>query len=261
MLKHFFRQNGKLLFVLLGLSIFASLTSLPYLRRVTVLPPELNSSLDSMLLLSVVNFTINSVLAILVGLTFGRRVGLGAPLLSAWLSGSKLPEGNLGRSLLGAVVIGVVAVGLTLLADLPFLPHLPEVLASAQNPNTDIVPFWAGLLTMFQGGINEELWMRFGVMSFVVWLLSAIFARRSASKPAWVYIAAILFAAILFGVGHLTAAPVMFAEVTAVLVVRIVVVNSIVGVFFGYLYWKKGLEHAIVAHMVGDIVLHAFIGL
>lgn len=120
-------------------------------------------------------------------------------------------------------------------------------------------PFWAGLLTIFQGGIVEELWLRFGIMTFIVWLLSFLFARKSLVKPAWIYVTAIILAAFLFGVGHLPAAPLMYVDVTAILTIRIIVANMIAGLFFGYLYWKKGLEHAIIAHMVGDLVLHAFL--
>ncbi|HZG58790.1 type II CAAX prenyl endopeptidase Rce1 family protein [Paenibacillus sp.] len=267
----FFRTYAKLIAFLLGMSLLGSLTVIPYLRYTTVLPPGLNVPIDAVLFASVINFTINSFIAILVGLTLGRRVGLGAPLLTAWLAkdsgaAQALSKRNGapfdGKSLLATVAFGVVAIGLTYLVDLGFQPHLPPTLAGGAT-GEDVVPFWAGLLTMFHGGINEELWMRFGFMSFVAWLLAALFARRNQSaerKPAWIYVVAIVAAAVLFGVGHLSAAPLMFAEVTTVLVVRIVVVNAIAGLAFGYLYWKKGLEHAMLAHMIGDVFLHGVIG-
>lgn len=31
--------------------------------------------------------------------------------------------------------------------------------------------------------------------------------------------------------------------------------NSIGGVVFGWLYWRRGLEHAVVAHYCADIIL------
>jgi len=256
-MKTFFRANGKMILFLLVLSLIGSLTVIPYLSYTVVLPPEVAVPKSAILLSSVVNFMVFSLVSILVGLTFGRRVGLGAPHLSAWLGNAGRAPLS-GKSLLGTAVVGAVAILLTVGVDLLFQPHLPALLAGSAGE--DIVPFWAGLLTMFQGGINEELWMRFGLMTFVVWLLKTWFARKAAKTPSWMYVVGIVFAAVLFGVGHVSAAPVMFAEVTTVLVVRIIVVNSIAGLFFGALYWKKGLEHAIVAHMIGDIVLHAFLG-
>ena len=256
-MKMFLRANGKLILFLLALSWVGALTVLPYLGYTTVLPPGLGLTMEMVYVTTVANSTINTLLAVVVGLTLGRRVGLGAPHLSAWLAGARRAPFSRGPLLLGFAV-GAVAILLTVGVDLLFQPYLPATLAGADG--SDGVPFWAGLLTMFYGGINEELWMRFGVMSFVVWLLGVLFARGSEKKPAWMYVVGIAFAAVAFGVGHLAAAPAMFEGVTTVLVVRIVLVNAIAGIFFGALYWKKGIEYAIVAHMLGDIVLHAILG-
>ncbi|TLS51195.1 CPBP family intramembrane metalloprotease [Paenibacillus antri] len=256
-MKTFLRTNGKLILFMLSLTWVGSLTVLPYLGYTTVLPPESGLTKELLYVTTVINSTINSLLAIVVGLTLGRRVGLGAPHLTGWLAGGARAPFT-AKALLFSVAVGAVAIALTVGVDALFQPHLPALLASKSGE--DVVPFWAGMLTMFYGGINEELWMRFGVMSFVVWLLGVTFARKAERKPAWIYVAGIVFAAVMFGVGHLAAAPAMFADVTTVLVVRIVFVNAIAGMFFGALYWKKGLEYAIVAHMVGDIVLHAILG-
>jgi membrane protease YdiL (CAAX protease family) len=35
--------------------------------------------------------------------------------------------------------------------------------------------------------------------------------------------------------------------------------NGIGGVVFGWLYWKKGLESAMIAHFSADIVLHVLL--
>jgi hypothetical protein len=253
----FLRANGKLILLLLALSWVGALTVLPYLGYTTVLPPGMGLTIEMLYVTTVVNSTINTLLAVVVGLTLGRRVGLGATRLSAWLAGASPAPFSRGPLLFSAAV-GLVAIVLTIGVDLLFQPYLPAPLAGADG--SDVVPYWAGLLTMFYGGINEELWMRLGVMSFVVWLLGVLFARGSEKKPAWMYVFGIAFAAVMFGVGHLAAAPAMFADVTTVLVVRIILVNMIAGLFYGALYWKKGIEYAIVAHMIGDIVLHAIIG-
>jgi hypothetical protein len=38
--------------------------------------------------------------------------------------------------------------------------------------------------------------------------------------------------------------------------IRIVVLNMLAGTVFGALYWKLGLEHAMVAHFCADLLLH-----
>jgi len=47
----------------------------------------------------------------------------------------------------------------------------------------------------------------------------------------------------------------MGIPLTALYVSRIIVLN-LSGVVFGWLYWKRGLENAMMAHFSTDIVLH-----
>jgi membrane protease YdiL (CAAX protease family) len=39
-------------------------------------------------------------------------------------------------------------------------------------------------------------------------------------------------------------------------VTRILVLNGVAGTLFGYLYWRKGLEAAMIAHGAADLTLH-----
>jgi len=43
-------------------------------------------------------------------------------------------------------------------------------------------------------------------------------------------------------------------------IARAVILNGIPGVAFGWLYWQRGLEAAMVAHFSADLVLHVLIG-
>ncbi|WP_442961064.1 CPBP family glutamic-type intramembrane protease [Pseudogracilibacillus sp. SO30301A] len=52
----------------------------------------------------------------------------------------------------------------------------------------------------------------------------------------------IILATFLFGIGHLPAVAQTYGELSALLVVRTVLLNGLLGLWFGYLYWKKGLE-------------------
>ncbi len=66
---------------------------------------------------------------------------------------------------------------------------------------------------------------------------------------------AIVLSNIAFGVGHLPATRAM-VPLTPAVVARALILNSIVGVPCGYLYWKKGLEAAMITHGTADVVLH-----
>lgn len=94
--------------------------------------------------------------------------------------------------------------------------------------------------------------LRVFVMGVVAWLLS----RLSRGQPrAWVMLAALVVAALVFGAGHLPAAA-QLAPLTGELVLRVIAYNMLAGLVFGWLYWKRGLEHAMLAHLCADLVLH-----
>ncbi len=116
-------------------------------------------------------------------------------------------------------------------------------------------PRLVGLLASFEGGITEELLLRLFVMSAMAWLLIRIWRQR----PPAVFWAANLVAAVLFGLGHLPATAAL-VPLTPMIVTRAIVLNGLFGVVAGWLYWRRGLESAMVAHFAGDIVLHAIIG-
>lgn len=73
--------------------------------------------------------------------------------------------------------------------------------------------------------------------------------------------AAIILAAFLFGVGHLPAATATGMDLTLLLTLRIILLNAVGGIIFGWLYWKKGLEAAVIAHFTADIGLHVVLPL
>ncbi len=64
-----------------------------------------------------------------------------------------------------------------------------------------------------------------------------------------------MIAAVLFGAGHLSAASNIW-DLTGFVVFRTIVLNAVGGIVFGWLYWKRGIEMAILGHFSTDLVLH-----
>ncbi|WP_248924641.1 CPBP family intramembrane glutamic endopeptidase [Paenibacillus hamazuiensis] len=157
-------------------------------------------------------------------------------------------------SVVGGILISVCIAAVQVI----FMPFMPEMNQAVKNAE---VPPWIGLTTVFQGGVVEEVMIRFGFMTLAVWALGKLFSRKRHPLPGWIYTVSIFTAAVLFGIGHLGAAQALTGTLTAIIVVYIVLANSLGGIVFGYLYWKKGLEYAVVSHMTADIVLHAVIPL
>ena len=94
--------------------------------------------------------------------------------------------------------------------------------------------------------------MRLFLMTLFIWMGMKLTKQSQPLKP--VIICSILLAAIIFGLGHLPITA-SLTKITPLIIARAVLLNGIGGVVFGWLYWKKGLEAAMVAHFTADIFL------
>ncbi len=248
------KKNGypwRLFFFLLFCSLLGVLAVLPYLSAVlasstlTLKPLPLPLPILA-LIQGVTNFSI----AIGLGLWFARKLGLGAPILEAWLyRRSSPPSSGL------AAISCLTGIGLGLITLLLLRSSIGAPLASLPVATEGIMPLWKRFLACFYGGLCEEMLMRLFFLSFLLWLFGKC-ARIShpAHSPVIFWIAN-LVAALAFGAGHLPLAahlvPLTFPVVTAV-----ISLNAFVALGFGYLYRARGLEAAMLAHFAADLVLH-----
>lgn len=243
------RLTWKVFGVLMTGAVVGLLAVMPYYFTLVEPPPSLPIPLWLLLILGAVQNLMLFAVAIGLGLWLGGKVGLGAPLLRAWLAEDSEAPHWFRASLPLAVGAGVaVAVVILFLERVVFAPMLPEVLRTTSPP-----PPWQGFLASFYGGINEELLMRLGVMTLLVWVGTKL-TRQERPGPGVVWTANVL-ATLLFGAGHLPTLAAL-APLTAIVVVRTLLLNGIAGVVFGWLYWRRGLLAAIVSHFSADIVLH-----
>ena len=181
------------------------------------------------------------------GLRMGLRAELGAPWLRAWIQHRPRPSLPWLAAIGWGVVSGIAIVALASLLD----PHLPARLheAAATPPANDALN---GLLASFYGGIGEEIQLRLFLMTFIVWLVAKFGNRRPSPAVTW---SAIALTALIFGAAHLPAASEVW-PLNAFVVFRTIALNSIAGLVFGWLYWRRGIEMAMLAHFSADIVLH-----
>lgn len=116
-------------------------------------------------------------------------------------------------------------------------------------------PVWTGLLASFYGSINEEVLFRLFMLTTAYFLLGKIFKFQLQNRLLFLWIANVIVA-IIFGLGHLPAA-FKLTSPSSFEVFRILLLNAIPGVVFGWLYWTRGLLAAMTAHFVTDVVIHA----
>lgn len=183
-------------------------------------------------------------LAVWAGVAHAPKVGLRAPAFEAAVTARPIAPA-LRPQLLPGLMAGVLG-GMLLFA---ISRHAPAALVEAQERFN--LPL---LARMLYGGITEELLLRWGLMTVLVWLAWRFLQhRRDAPRAGYVWLA-IGVSALLFGAGHLPAASALIGALDVNVVVFVIGANAAFGVLFGYLFWRDGLESAMIAHAVAHLV-------
>lgn len=186
---------------------------------------------------------------IAIGMILSSRIGLRMPLISTWTRGECPPSAR-GIVAAGALLGAAAGAALVAMEIVFFLRKLP----TAMIPLYDI-PLWKRLLAgLVYGGITEELLMRLFLVSLVAWLLGKFWKTPEGLPARGAFWCAIILVAILFGLGHLPITSAL-TRLTPMLVARALLLNGVAGVAFGYLYWRWGLEAAMLGHMSAHVVL------
>jgi membrane protease YdiL (CAAX protease family) len=237
---------GVLSFLLVDLSALIMALPLPEGTPPPDLPPP-----ALLKLLAIIQPAVLTSLAVLVGIWLAPKVGLQAPAAEAVANGQPfLPA--LRPQILPGVIAGLasgVAIVATWVIAKPFLPE--EFVTRAQEFNK----FIPHVVRILYGGFTEEILLRWGLMTFLVWVMSRLFQRGQGSTRRIFFVAAIVISAVVFGVGHLPVASALAGGLTLPIGIYVITGNSLFGIVAGFLYWRRGLEAAMLAHMFAHLVL------
>lgn len=258
--------NWKVLFILWAAVIFGVIAVIPYsleLQGSALNNLDLPISLPALIAIQIVQSALLFGLLIAAGLFFAGRIGLGTPILDAWVRGEVVIDkvrAILPVSILVGVMAGLLIIGLDLVI---FQPALLRELGDSANAfdleNTQPAA-WKGFLASFYGGIVEEVLLRLFLMSFLAWVGKFVSQTPEGYPTTTVLWTANILAAVIFGLAHLPATATLI-PLTPLVITRAILLNGLGGVAFGWLYWKRGLESAMVAHFSTDIVLHVLLAL
>ncbi len=235
------KKFGLIFFIgLIGIATIAfSELPLPEVIKEEILQ---HTSKEALTLLILINPAILLLIMTLIGISLQPKTILKTPIIDriVGLSNEVVKKDFLITGIVLGLLTGIMISVWTYL----FTPYLPE---SIINLNENIK---LSVLTRFlYGGVTEEILLRFGFMTLLVWLFVKI---KNTNLSYW---GAILISSLLFGVGHL---PIVFSTVdniNNILVLYIILGNTIGGVAYGWLYWKKGLESAMIAHIITHLTL------
>ena len=241
------KKDIKISFILTLLSTLGIVTIV--LGQIDIIPDELLETMSKtqIITISIMQSVIMAFLLSFIGLKLSRVVNLNRGLLGGIYSEHKdnqekykFNSNNIIISILMGLALSVI---ITLSDKFLFGPLIPEISNSKFTFDLRYL-----ISAIFYGGIFEEIMLRLFFMSILTFILVKIFARRSKNISSYIYWIAIFITAILFGLGHLPATLMTF-NVTSIVIIRMMLLNGLGGVVFGYLYWKKGLEYSMISHI------------
>ncbi|MBD2345540.1 CPBP family intramembrane glutamic endopeptidase [Anabaena subtropica] len=152
-------------------------------------------------------------------------------------------------TLLLALTLGSFCGTFVVLSDQAFYPFLPSAIKDIELPGS--IP---GLLAALGAGINEEIWFRLGTLTGLMELGRWLIKASQPSKA--LFWSANIISSLLFGAAHLPQFAFMASGLRLAVVGVVLLQNGVVGLIFGWLYWRTGLLAAILAHITADIVIH-----
>jgi hypothetical protein len=230
------------LLVLWGGTIVAQLISLAF-GRADEGRSFASIVLPSVLFLSAITLPLGG-----LGIALGRQIGLGVPLVAALLSRQPGSLQKLRRDASVGAVPGLALGGMLLLLRLISEPYLPPELPALGHRGA-----LGGLSVSLGAAVAEEVWFRLGLMTVLVWCAARLLGHQD-TRPvvAWSVIA---ITSLGFGMAHLPQL-MSYGAGSPFAIAGTLFGNGVVGILYGWCYWRRSLVAAMIAHFSVDVVLH-----
>lgn len=255
------------LFLILGiLGFIASFLVIPYSLALT--PAETIEAVGggdgTLMVMSIVGQACTGGILfplIALGLLAAKALGMGAPLLEGLLDRRPVKE-LAGKPLLWGFVCGLLGSGALILISFvtsPLITAEYERLGQ-EIPNIQAPAPWMGFLASISAGITEEIMLRLFLLSVLAWLGSRLWRTPEGRPRRFVFWTANILSALAFGLLHFPLATSL--GMTAILsLLNTLLMNTLLGLVFGWLYDRFGLESAMMGHFSADLVLHVLLPL
>jgi len=207
------------------------------------LPEGVEMPLWLLKLLSLIQPALLLTLAVWAGVKLAPKVDLHAPAFEA-LAQRRSVLAALRPQMVPGLAVGILSgFGLVLVSFLT-----PAALVGVEEMFDPPLA-----MRLLYGGITEELLVRWGLMTFLLWTVWRLFGHDAEEPTAELTWCSIILSALAFGALHLPIAFTLAEEITSGLIVYIVGANSVFGVLYGYLLWKHRLEASMIAHALAHL--------
>jgi len=191
-------------------------------------------------------------IAIALGFAAANRFGHGA-MFSGAVAVRTRTRGEASRrvvwsGLLG-FVLGVAILGILIFGLVPLEPALAARLRSRAE-----APAWMPVALAFESSVLEEVVFRLLLLSCLVWLLARGWRGDVLEASPIVVWSAILVSSLALGLAHLPSW-ISVAQTTPLLVSSVLALNGMAGIALAQVYWRWGLEAAVVCHFAADLAV------
>lgn len=238
--------------LLYSVGLLCAAAILPFTKRLLSSRIRKPSALRRALVSQFIQNAIILTFAIYFGLEAALATGLARSVTGEWSNG--LPGFRAGW--LPSVLAATLSAGAVGLLDFYFLmPRISSLRCAGGSTAT--LPVYHKLLVVLYGGVVEELIMRLGIFTLLLWLSKSLLHWET--PPLSVLWCVNGVTALLFAVGHLPVTA-LLVPLTPATVVRNLLTNSTVGLVFGFSYFTWGLECCILAHTCASVVLQLATG-
>ncbi len=199
------------------------------IRRVMPADKPMRISMPAIVALALLQTSLLVVLSAWIGARLGTALQLRSALFDAVAGGRPI-----GSAFAGLAVPGIILGAVGGLAAFSLSKTFVSFLRA--------MPLATRLL---YGGLTEEVIMRWGLMTAIVWLLSRGIVGASTDRMGAVVFAGILATNAIFAAAHI---PVLRATNTS-RPREVALIIFLVSIPWGWLFWQYGIESAMIAHM------------
>lgn len=241
--------------IFLGAYLIALVAQYPVMRAqaqsfIEIMGGSFTYTSNQFAMLAMIQPLLLGTIAIYGGHRYASRVNLRS-LTNEWMENLNITEkGNkkytLKDSVPFIVIIAVVLTVLNLGFDVVFQSWLPEI----YQPNFSIPNLNQIFSNVLYNGMGQEILLRWGVMTTIIYVLSS----RGKELNHWVYIIGIVFTSILYAFAQYNSVSTL-TNFHFMLVLRILVLNGLDGLLFGWLYYKFHFEAAVLSHVLVNILV------
>ena len=218
-------------FAFIGILFF-----IPAVPKLVPTSVHLPFSMKTFVLLSILQLVIAATIFAILGVYLTPRIGFRAKLVDISIK-DKIFWVVLKRQFYYGVAVGFAGAIIAYFCAPDFIAYLNNV------------PFLSRLF----GGLNEEVIMRWGLLTIIVWILWRIIQHGIGIPKKILIYSCIFISQVLFAFGHFPALK-SFGIINPFWSICTIFIISLP---WGWLFWKEGLESAFIAHSS----FHAFVAL